>query len=77
MAVKEFPEAICMICGKICETWERVDIGMGEHELWCYCKECDAVPCTQGVKALGVLFGVWRHTLCWQKWLIEAYFFVY
>ena len=38
----EYPEPICMVCGKECRIWEEVDIGGGAFELWCYCKACDA-----------------------------------
>lgn len=31
----------CMDCGETCNIYEEVDIGGGEIELWCYCKECD------------------------------------
>ena len=37
----EPPDSVCMMCSEICDTWEHVDIGMGEHELWCYCEKCD------------------------------------
>ena len=36
----EYPPAICMDCGKECDITEEVDIGLGEYELWCYCKDC-------------------------------------
>ena len=31
----------CMDCGKDCYIWEEVNIGGGEIEVWCYCKDCD------------------------------------
>lgn len=30
----------CMDCGKECNVCEEVNIGGGELNIWCYCKEC-------------------------------------
>lgn len=38
------PDATCMDCGRICETWEFIYTGDNEtldgYELWCYCPVC-------------------------------------
>lgn len=31
----------CIGCGKECSTWEEVDTGRNDWEIWCYCLECD------------------------------------
>lgn len=39
----EYPDPICMICGKKCYITEEVSTsptGYGYWELWCYCKAC-------------------------------------
>lgn len=37
----EYPDAVCMECGGICDRWEEVDTGFGgPWELWCYCPRC-------------------------------------
>lgn len=40
----EFPDPICMICGKECDITEVVSVASLGHgpplELWCYCEKC-------------------------------------
>lgn len=35
------PDPICMMCGEWCNTWEIVEIGTEDEELWCFCEKCD------------------------------------
>ena len=39
--MKKYPDPICMDCGKECDIWEIVDVGMYDYELWNYCPNCD------------------------------------
>lgn len=39
----DFPDPICMGCGRECGTWEVLrpqDVSGNKHEMWCYCNEC-------------------------------------
>lgn len=49
-----YPDSRCMMCSKVCETWEVICTGDEDayegFEVWAYCRECDCEtlhPCKQ------------------------------
>lgn len=39
--VRDYPAAVCMMCGNECDRSEEAIVEGGKIEMWCYCEACD------------------------------------